>query len=190
MLSKDARLPVILQRQIQWQMQRQKQIQIQIQILSKDARLPVMLQRAMAAEAEAAREARAKVIKKCLHLVHLLQKSFFCLGHSSLWGWTSCTHLPRSPCQYDDNTCVWRWLQQRENRKPAELCETPARYYHHPGFTMIPIYRLNCPHQYLSLNEILITDSSSHVNFFVAVSSLKSLKYVNFKQKCYLSWLL
>ena len=31
-------------------------------ILSKDARLPVQLQRAMAAEAEAAREARAKVI--------------------------------------------------------------------------------------------------------------------------------
>ena len=30
-------------------------------ICSKDARLPVMLQRAMAAEAEAAREARAKV---------------------------------------------------------------------------------------------------------------------------------
>ena len=30
-------------------------------ILSKDARLPVQLQRAMAAEAEAAREARAKV---------------------------------------------------------------------------------------------------------------------------------
>ena len=29
--------------------------------LSKDARLPVQLQRAMAAEAEAAREARAKV---------------------------------------------------------------------------------------------------------------------------------
>ena len=29
---------------------------------SKDARLPVQLQRAMAAEAEAAREARAKVI--------------------------------------------------------------------------------------------------------------------------------
>ena len=31
-------------------------------ILSKDARLPEQLQRAMAAEAEAAREARAKVI--------------------------------------------------------------------------------------------------------------------------------
>ena len=31
-------------------------------VLSKDARLPVQLQRAMAAEAEAAREARAKVI--------------------------------------------------------------------------------------------------------------------------------
>ena len=30
-------------------------------ICSKDARLPVQLQRAMAAEAEAAREARAKV---------------------------------------------------------------------------------------------------------------------------------
>ena len=30
-------------------------------ILRKDARLPVQLQRAMAAEAEAAREARAKV---------------------------------------------------------------------------------------------------------------------------------
>ena len=32
------------------------------QYYSKDARLPVQLQRAMAAEAEAAREARAKVI--------------------------------------------------------------------------------------------------------------------------------
>ena len=31
-------------------------------VCSKDARLPVQLQRAMAAEAEAAREARAKVI--------------------------------------------------------------------------------------------------------------------------------
>ena len=31
---------------------------------SKDARLPVQLQRAMAAEAEAAREARAKVISE------------------------------------------------------------------------------------------------------------------------------
>ena len=36
-------------------------IQIILPILSKDARLPVQLQRAMAAEAEAAREARAKV---------------------------------------------------------------------------------------------------------------------------------
>lgn len=33
-----------------------------ISIFSKDVRLPVQLQRAMAAEAEAAREARAKVI--------------------------------------------------------------------------------------------------------------------------------
>lgn len=34
----------------------------QFQINRKDVRLPVQLQRAMAAEAEAAREARAKVI--------------------------------------------------------------------------------------------------------------------------------
>lgn len=33
---------------------------------SKDVRLPVQLQRAMAAEAEAAREARAKVKHSCL----------------------------------------------------------------------------------------------------------------------------
>ena len=36
-------------------------ILITMTILRKDARLPVQLQRAMAAEAEAAREARAKV---------------------------------------------------------------------------------------------------------------------------------
>ena len=35
---------------------------ITLNLLSKDARLPVQLQRAMAAEAEAAREARAKVL--------------------------------------------------------------------------------------------------------------------------------
>ena len=39
---------------------------ITMMILSKDARLPEQLQRAMAAEAEAAREARAKVIVKIL----------------------------------------------------------------------------------------------------------------------------
>ena len=33
-------------------------------LFSKDVRLPVQLQRAMAAEAEAAREARAKVMNK------------------------------------------------------------------------------------------------------------------------------
>ena len=37
--------------------------------LSKDARLPVQLQRAMAAEAEAAREARAKVITNMIILM-------------------------------------------------------------------------------------------------------------------------
>ena len=35
---------------------------VNLNLLSKDARLPVQLQRAMAAEAEAAREARAKVL--------------------------------------------------------------------------------------------------------------------------------
>jgi len=39
---------------------------------SKDVRLPVQLQRAMAAEAEAAREARAKVT-----LIHVLQHVIF-----------------------------------------------------------------------------------------------------------------
>ena len=37
---------------------------------SKDVRLPVQLQRAMAAEAEAAREARAKVKLKSLRIGH------------------------------------------------------------------------------------------------------------------------
>ena len=37
-------------------------------ITSKDVRLPLQLQRAMAAEAEAAREARAKVIYPYVHL--------------------------------------------------------------------------------------------------------------------------
>ena len=36
-------------------------------VLSKDVRLPVQLQRAMAAEAEAAREARAKVNSSMLY---------------------------------------------------------------------------------------------------------------------------
>ena len=35
-------------------------------VYSKDVRLPVQLQRAMAAEAEAAREARAKVYRKAI----------------------------------------------------------------------------------------------------------------------------
>ena len=38
---------------------------------SKDARLPVQLQRAMAAEAEAAREARAKVTFLAAHHIHI-----------------------------------------------------------------------------------------------------------------------
>jgi erythrocyte band 7 integral membrane protein len=39
-----------------------KKVKVICQLCSKDVRLPVQLQRAMAAEAEAAREARAKVI--------------------------------------------------------------------------------------------------------------------------------
>ena len=42
---------------------------------SKDVRLPVQLQRAMAAEAEAAREAKAKVrlISACSHGYHIFK---------------------------------------------------------------------------------------------------------------------
>lgn len=39
----------------------------------KDVRLPVQLQRAMAAEAEAAREARAKVKKKFANFLNLIK---------------------------------------------------------------------------------------------------------------------
>ena len=39
---------------------------------SKDCRLPVQLQRAMAAEAEAAREARAKVILMLLMMINII----------------------------------------------------------------------------------------------------------------------
>lgn len=57
---------------------------------SKDVRLPVQLQRAMAAEAEAAREARAKVKQRLIRLMkkvastHVLNSNFkiyyyFCL---------------------------------------------------------------------------------------------------------------
>ena len=44
---------------------------------SKDARLPEMLQRAMAAEAEASREARAKVMKT--------DATFYFLSHGSIF---------------------------------------------------------------------------------------------------------
>ena len=47
-------------------------------VYSKDVRLPRQLQRAMAAEAEAAREARAKV--KLLHLNLYCQSHFFIYG--------------------------------------------------------------------------------------------------------------
>ena len=42
-----------------------------ISLFSKDARLPIQLQRAMAAEAEAAREARAKVNTFYMHGEHM-----------------------------------------------------------------------------------------------------------------------
>ena len=51
------------------------QIIIIIDISRKDVRLPVQLQRAMAAEAEAAREARAKVIKMIETVVKIIMKS-------------------------------------------------------------------------------------------------------------------
>ena len=42
----------------------------------KDVRLPVQLQRAMAAEAEAAREARAKVLTASIHILHIYDINF------------------------------------------------------------------------------------------------------------------
>lgn len=47
---------------------------------SKDARLPVQLQRAMAAEAEAAREARAKVRMFCSFAISLGCKRHFIMS--------------------------------------------------------------------------------------------------------------
>ena len=52
---------------------------VMINAPSKDARLPVQLQRAMAAEAEAAREARAKV---GLNIVYRLGD-----GMVKIWPW-------------------------------------------------------------------------------------------------------
>ena len=52
-------------------------------ICSKDVRLPVQLQRAMAAEAEAAREARAKV-SNLQSLNHSHPNGFYC-GHQCSW---------------------------------------------------------------------------------------------------------
>ena len=55
-------------------------------ISSKDVRLPVQLQRAMAAEAEAAREARAKVCLSVLSLlfVFVLSGMYTCIGVMSI----------------------------------------------------------------------------------------------------------
>ena len=51
-----------------------------ISSFSKDARLPVQLQRAMAAEAEAAREARAKVKMKPQNPCHFKSADSTCLS--------------------------------------------------------------------------------------------------------------
>ena len=53
-----------------------------ILFFSKDARLPEMLQRAMAAEAEASREARAKVLKT--------DATFYFLSHGSIFKGDCC----------------------------------------------------------------------------------------------------
>ena len=58
---------------------------VNLNLLSKDARLPVQLQRAMAAEAEAAREARAKVV--VMEIVHF--RTWFKFGTINR---TSCCH--------------------------------------------------------------------------------------------------
>ena len=51
-------------------------------ITSKDARLPIQLQRAMAAEAEAAREARAKVVTMMRMIMMFTKMSKMVIGMS------------------------------------------------------------------------------------------------------------
>ena len=50
----------------------------------KDARLPVQLQRAMAAEAEAAREARAKVVKMMIMVIFVVGDNEAHDGHNDM----------------------------------------------------------------------------------------------------------
>ena len=73
---------------------------------SKDARLPVQLQRAMAAEAEAAREARAKA---CCFVA------------------TPDTDTHSTICSLF--TLSFRLLLQRANKKPRELSKRPRRSF-------------------------------------------------------------
>ena len=75
---------------------------------SKDARLPVQLQRAMAAEAEAAREARAKACC-CVATLDTEHHSTYMLSF----------FLPLS----------FRLLLQRANKKPRELSKRPRRSF-------------------------------------------------------------
>ena len=108
---------------------------------SKDARLPVQLQRAMAAEAEAAREARAKACC-CVatpdttehHSTYML--SFF---------------LPLS----------FRLLLQRANKKPRELSKRPRRSFpsrHLPSSSVTCRYDIRLPCSSLQSAGLARTD--------------------------------
>ena len=55
---------------------------------SKDVRIPKEMQRAMAAEAEASREARAKVGTTCLCIISMLLAYYLYTGVS--WLWSEC----------------------------------------------------------------------------------------------------
>ena len=94
---------------------------------SKDARLPVQLQRAMAAEAEAAREARAKACC-CVATPDTEHHSTYMLSF----------FLPLS----------FRLLLQRANKKPRELSKRPRRSFpsrHLPSSSVTCRYDIRLP---------------------------------------------
>ena len=133
---------------------------------SKDVRLPVQLQRAMAAEAEAAREARAKV---------------------------RCPSVKMTWCKWDSNVFFCRWLPLKANRRPVELFEKlptllpkvhrPCRYiYAHSLYLLRLLWLLAAlflltqdkPHRVISTLHALW---SKFFRYFRLISLAKFLNY-------------
>ena len=75
-------------------------------VCRKDVRLPIQLQRAMAAEAEAAREARAKVIFSLSMLFFVIFTFFYAMIFVI--------------CNFHNFLCKLRWLQLRESRRQVK----------------------------------------------------------------------